>query len=184
MDRTPGRIQASPEMQADASTRNLGLLAIFAASSLFIPAILTGGNSEPTWAWWIPIGSIIAFTAAALGLASHFQDRVGRLGAVGAIVVALGSAMIVAAPAVGLAMIPVGSAMLMWDLARIGVLSRRASIAHLAAAVTLVVGLAVALFAHGNFALGLVGGVSYLLSWIAIGASLIRGVPRAGAASA
>jgi hypothetical protein len=160
------------------------MLAIFAASSLSIPPILTGGNSEPVWAWWIPIGSIVAFTAAALGLARKFQDRVGRLGAVGAIVVALGSAMIVVASPVGLATIPVGSAMLMWDLARIGVLSRRASIAHLAAAVTLVIGLAVALLTQRNFALGLVGGVSYLLSWIAIGVSLIRGVPQAQAASA
>jgi hypothetical protein len=166
------------------SSRTLGMLAIFAASSLFIPPILTGGNREPVWAWWIPIGSILAFTAAALGLALQFRDRVGRLGAVGAIVVALGSAMIFGAPAVGLAMIPVGSAMLMWDLARIGVLSRRASIAHLATAVTFVIGLAVALLTQSNFALGLVGGVSYLLSWIAIGASLIRGVPQAQATSA
>ena len=166
------------------STRTLGALAIFAASSLFIPPILTGGDREPVWAWWIPIGSIIAFTAAALGLALRFRDRIGRLGAVGAIVVALGSAiffgsaMIVGPSAVGLAVIPVGSAMLMWDLARIGVLSRRASIAHLAAAAILLIGLAVALQSQTNFGPVLVGAVSYLLSWIAIGVSLIRGVPH------
>jgi hypothetical protein len=177
---TPSSLDGS----SSTSTRTLGLLAIFAASSLFSLPILTGGTSDPAWAWvWVPIGSIVAFTAAALGLALQFQDRVGRLGAVGAIVVALGSALIVFAYAVGLAMLPLGSAMLMWDLARIGVLSRRASIAHLAAAVTLVIGLAVALLTQGNFALGLVGGVSYLLSWIAIGVSLVRGVPRAQAAS-
>jgi hypothetical protein len=172
------------DARASMGTRIVGLLAIFAASSLFTLPILTGGRSDPAWAWVVvPIGSIIAFTAAALGLALQFQDRVGRLGAVGAIVVALGSALIVFAYAVGLAMLPLGSAMLMWDLARIGVLPRRASIAHLAAAVTLVIGLAVALLTQGNLALGLVGGVGYLLSWIAIGVSLIRGVPQAQARS-
>jgi hypothetical protein len=166
------------------STRILGMLAIVAASSLFFPPILTGGARDPVWAWvWIPIGSVIAFTAAALGLALQFQDRVGRLGAIGAVLVALGSAMIVCAYAVGLAVIPLGSAMLMWDLARIGVLSRRASIAHLAAAVILLIGFAVALRDQTSFAVGLVGGVSYLLSWIAIGVSLVRGVPQAEATS-
>jgi len=165
-------------------TRIVGVLAIFAASSLFTLPILTGGRSDPVWAWvWVPIGSIIAFTAATLGLALQFQDRLGRLGAVGAIVVALGSALIVSASAVGIAMLPLGSAMLMWDLARIGVLSRRASIAHLAAAVTIVIGFAIALLTQGNLALGLLGGVSYLLSWIAIGMSLVRGVPQAQARS-
>jgi hypothetical protein len=166
------------------STRTLGMLAVLAASSLFIPPILTGGNREPVWAWWIPIGSLIAFTATALGLAWQFKDHIGPLGIVGAILVpgailvTLGAATIVGANAAFLAVLPAGSAMLMWDLGRIGVLSRPASIAHLAAAVTLVIGLAVALLAQGSFALGLVGGVSYLLSWIAIGVSLIRGAAR------
>jgi hypothetical protein len=165
-------------------TRIVGLLTIVAASFLSTLPILIGGTRDPAWAWvLIPIGSIIAFTAAALGLALQFQDRVGRLGAVGAIVVALGCALIVFAYAVGLALLPLGSAMLMWDLARMGVVSRRASIAHLAAAVTLVIGFAVALLTEGNYALGLVGGVGYLRSWIAIGVSLVRGVPRAQATS-
>jgi hypothetical protein len=166
------------------------MLAIFAASSLFIPPILTGGNSEPVWAWWIPLGSMIAFIASVLGLAWRFRDHIGPLGILGAILVpgailvTLGATTIVGPNAAFLAVMPVGSAMLMWDLARIGVLSRRASIAHLAAAVTFVIGLAVALLTQGNPALGLVGGVSYLLSWIAIGVSLIRDVPQAYAASA
>ena len=166
------------------STRIIGLLAIVAASSLFTLPILTGGTSDPVWAWvLIPIGSMIAFIAAALGLALQFVDRIGRLGAFGAMLVPLGAAMIVGASAVGLAVIPVGSAMLTWDLARTGVLSRRASIAHLAAAAILLTGLAVVLFSQTSFALAVVGAVSYLLSWIAIGVSLIRGVPQAQARS-
>jgi hypothetical protein len=172
------------EKRGSISTRILGLLAIVAASSLFSLPFLTGGNREPVWAWvWIPLGSIIAFTVAALGLAVQFQDRVGRLGAVGAIVVALGCATIVGSSAIGLAMIPVGSAMLVWDLARVGVLSRRAALTHMVAAAILLVGLVVVLLSQTNFVLGVVGGVSYLLSWIAIGVSLVRGVPQVQARS-
>ena len=181
------------ERRASIGTRTLGVLAIVAASSLFSLPILTGGNSEPAWAWvWIPLGSIIAFTAAALGLALEFQDRVGRLGAAGAILVALSSALVVGAsaaglavvvPAAGLAVVPVGWAMLMWDLGRIGVLSRRASIAHLAALAILLIGIAVMLLSPTSSALFLVGMIGYLLSWISIGVSLTRGVPRAQASS-
>ena len=172
------------------STRILGLLAIVAASILFIPPILTGGNSEPVWAWWIPIGSMIAFIAAVLGLAWRFKDHIGPLGIVGAILVpgailvTLGAATIVGANAAALAVVPVGSAMLTWDLGRIGVLSRRASIAHLAAAALLLAGFAVVMASQTDFAILVVGGVSYLLSWIAIGVTLIRGVPQAQATSA
>ena len=165
-------------------TRIIGLLAIVAASSLFTLPILTGGTSDPVWAWVIiPIGSMIAFIAAAAGLALRFQDRIGWLGALGASLMAAGAAMIVIAYAVGLAMFLLGSAMLMWDLGRIGVLSRRAAIAHLAAAVTLVIGIAVVLLTQTNFTLVVLGGVSYLLSWIAIGVSMLRGVPRGQATS-
>ena len=185
MDGTRGRILASSR-----STRTLGMLAIFAASSLCIPAILTGGNREPVWAWWIPIGSLIAFIAVVLGLAWRFKDHIGPLGIVGAILVpgailvTLGAATVVGANAAGLAVVPVGSAMLTWDLGRIGVLSRRASIAHLVAAGILLTGFAVVLVSQTDFAILVVGGVSYLLSWIVIGVSLIQGVPQARATSA
>jgi hypothetical protein len=172
------------EKRASIGTRILGVFPIVAASSLLTLPLVTGGRSDPVWAWvLVPIGSMIAVIAAALGLALQFLDRIGRLGAVGVILVVLGSAMIVGSYVPGLAMIPVGSAMLMWDLARIGVLSRRASIAHLAAVAILLPGLAVVLYSQTNYALVLVGGLSYLLSWIAIGVSLIRGVPKARAAS-
>ena len=172
------------EKRASTGTRSLGLLAIVAASSLFTLPILTGGSDEPGWAWvLIPIGSAIAFLAAALGLALQFVDRIGRLGAFGAILMALGFAMIIGGYVAGLALLPVGSAMLMWDLARFDVLSRRASIAHLAAAAILLPGGAVMLLSPTNSALFLVGMISYLLSWIAIGVSLLRGVPQAQATS-
>ncbi|HEU5202682.1 MAG TPA: hypothetical protein VFU17_00150 [Candidatus Limnocylindrales bacterium] len=170
------------EKRASRGTRILGLLAIVAASSLFTLPILTGGTSEPVWAWvLVPIGSAIAFLAAAFGLALQFGDRIGRLGAFGAILVALGFAAIIGAYVAGLALLPVGSAMLMGDLARIGVISRRAAIAHLATVGILLPGLAVVLITQTDFAIAVVGAVSYLLSWIAIGVSLFRGVPKAQA---
>jgi len=73
--------------------------------------------------------------------------------------------------------------MLMWDLARAGV-ARRAAIAQLLASVV-VIGLA--LLGPGQTSAPAIAIVvalfAYLLSWVAIGVSLIRGVPQAQARS-
>jgi hypothetical protein len=74
--------------------------------------------------------------------------------------------------------------MLMWDLARTGV-ARRPAIAQLAASI-LVIGLALLAAGHISappIAYGVVL-YAYLLSWVAIGVSLIRGVPLAQATGA
>jgi hypothetical protein len=96
--------------------------------------------------------------------------------------VTLGLALIILAPAASV-VLPVGSAMLMWDLARIGVLSRRIAIAQLVVAMLAIgLGLLGVLLGPGQtslppIAIG-VGLYAYLLSWVAIGVSLIRGVPH------
>jgi hypothetical protein len=84
------------------------------------------------------------------------------------------------------AVLPVGSALLMWDLGRIGVISRLASIVHAAAAIILVVGSVTLRGDPGTIAErallpALMG--PYLVTWVAIGASLLRRVPQAGATS-
>jgi hypothetical protein len=168
-------------------TRSLGVIAIFAASSLGLLLILYIPMGDTVWTVFgtvvLWLGSIVTFVAAAVGLAWRFQDRVGPLGTVGAILVAMAFVVLFVAPVATAAALAVGSAMLMWDLAGIGVLSRRAAITHLATAILLIIGIyAGNLMAPGNT----VGGFlipPYVVSWIAIGMSLIRGVPRAQATS-
>jgi hypothetical protein len=79
--------------------------------------------------------------------------------------------------------------MLMWDLARIGVLSRRIAIAQLVVAILAIgLGLFPVLLGPGQTSIPPVAiGVAlyaYLLSWVAIGVSLIRGVPHSPGTSA
>jgi hypothetical protein len=136
------------------------------------------------------LGSFVAFPAAALGLAWQFHDRLGRLGLVGAILVTVGTALIILAidlgpvPRAGFVVLPVGSAMLMWDLARAGV-ARRAAITQLLALIVLI-GLGL-LNPGQSIAAGIaivVALFAYLLSWVAIGVSLFRGVPQVQTTSA
>jgi hypothetical protein len=180
-----GAPAASLERRSSTSTRILGLLVIVAVSSLGAQLILSGLLGEIAFfssagALVLLLAWMISMLAAALGLAAWlFQHRVGPLGGLGAIVVTFGMLTMFAGFA---APIFVGSAMLTWDLARIGVVSRLVPIVHVATAV-------VAVTTAIGFVIGapgvLVGVllILYMLTWIAIGVSLIRGVPQAQARS-
>jgi hypothetical protein len=72
--------------------------------------------------------------------------------------------------------------MLMWDLSRAGVISRALSIVHLLSGVAflvLVIGVLIHFGSTVTVGALVVLTLLYLLSWMAIGASLLRGVPRA-----
>jgi hypothetical protein len=188
------RVPTPPSVVSSSmSTRTLGMLAIVAGSFPGLLMILYQPMGDALWASGggvvLLLGSFVAFPAAALGLAWRFQDRLGPLGAVGAILVTVGIALIIGAvdvgpvPRAGFVVVPIGSAMLMWDLARAGV-ARRAAIAQLLA---LVVAIGLALLGAGQTSAPAIAIVvamfAYLLSWVAIGVSLIRGVPQAQARS-
>jgi hypothetical protein len=173
------------------NTRTLGVLAIYAGAAPALLGILQYAMGDVLWtsgvALVLAFGSIFAFPAAALGLAWRFSDHIGPPGAIGAILVTLGIALIILAPTASV-VLPVGSAMLMWDLARVGVLSRRIAIAQLVVAMLAIgLGLLGVLLGPGQTSMPpVVIGVAlyaYLLSWVAIGVSLVRGVPQAQARS-
>ena len=169
------------------NTRTLGLLSIYAGSTPALLLILNFAMGDAIWALGVPVilafGTYLAFPAAALGIAWRFQDRVGPLGMIGAIVVTLGCALIIVAPTASVIGV-VGSAMLMWDLARTGI-ARRPAITQLAASLS-VLGLTLLNAGHVGIPPIAAGVVLYafLLSWVAVGVSLIRGVPHAQATSA
>lgn len=164
------------------NTRIFGQLAIVGGLLWAILFILFIPLSHGVWTGSIGIlgvaGSLvatIAYSAAALGLASRFGDRVGRLGAIGAVLVAVGAASSMFGSVV---VMPVGSAMLMWGLARNGVVPRTLAIVHVAAAIAL--GLAFLVpqssLADARIRALLVAVVApYVATWIAIGVSLLGG---------
>jgi hypothetical protein len=169
------------------NARILGVLAIYYglsfATLMGLFAQLGLGALFTTFGWFavpVVVTGSIAFAATALGLLGLLHDRVSMLGVVGAVLAALGSlgpasnsadlARIAPAP------LMIGSAMLMWDLAGIGVVSRWIPIVQGPIAIGYTVSLLLGPPASGLF-------FPYLLSWVAIGVSLIRGVPQAQARS-
>jgi len=169
------------------SARILGVLAIMYGLSFATLVVLFAQVGEE--ALWTTFGlfavpvfvtGAIAFAATALGLLWLLNDRVSMLGVVGAVLAALGSLGPLSGSAdwarIATAPLMVGSAMLMWDLAGIGVVSRWIPIVQGPIAIGYTVSLLLGPPAYGLF-------LPFLLSWVAIGVSLIRGVPQAQARS-
>jgi hypothetical protein len=177
------------ERSGSMSTRTLGALAVVAALTFgmlflfFIPfshSVWTG--SAGVYALIGTIVGVIAFSAAALGLAWRFQDHIGPLGGLGAIMTTFGAVLSMVGSVVPLL---VGSAMLMLDLARIGLISWVIPVVQL---VSVIAGIVFAvgqpnLDDAGTRALMVALLAPYLVTWLALGVQLLRGLPQPQATS-
>jgi hypothetical protein len=172
------------------STRVLGTLAVLAGVSWAMLMLAYGVYGDSAWAgergnfmWAFTVGGGLAFTAVAFGLIWRFQEQLRSPGFMGGGAAGLGGFAAAFNGAWVIILLPLGSAALVWDLARIGALSIGMAILHTLSALALLV-LLVGAFS-GNPGLpgfAFILALAYPLSWIAIGASLWRGVPspRAG----
>jgi hypothetical protein len=173
------------------NTRMVGALWVVAGAS-FVGAATIVALVGPTrslgalGAIVVAIGSIgaFAFVGAVLGLVWHFRERLGRLSALAGGVAALGMLLGVIEVPPGVVLLPLGSAVLVWDLARAQAISRGLAIVFGLSAIVLLFPMIGALFGINDTAaipqLAALG-LPYLLSWIALGVSLLRGVPTAQA---
>jgi hypothetical protein len=176
------------ERSSSMSTSVLGVLAIGAALSWGTLGFVASSIGDAMWTRYagltvtILIAGALAYLAVAFGLALRYQDRVSPVGTAGAMLVALGSFGAIAAVG-GLLMAPliIGTAMLMWDLARIGVVSRLIPIVQGTIAILFTLGF---LFPAVSTVVWVFVFGPFMLTWVAIGMSLMRGVPRAEAPSA
>jgi hypothetical protein len=176
-------IERSPTM----SGRVLGTLAIIGGLAFGSLLILFVPFGDSVWTGRFGVFGVlgtlvgaIAFAGAAAGLATQFPDRIGPLGALGALLAVLGAIGSMGGSTGLVTLLPIGSAMLSWDIGRSGVLPRRLSVVHAAAAIILAAWLVVADLAPadvGSRASFLALFTPYLLTWVAIGLSLLRGVP-------
>jgi hypothetical protein len=171
------------------SIRVIGTLAVLAGASWGITTILVLAFGESAWTGpngavvsAMGLGGGVAFVAAAIGLIWRFQDQVSFVGVAGGALAGLGVLLGVLGGYAAFAVFPIGSAALFWDLARAGILSRALSIVHALSGVAFLaplIGTVVdypAVIAN-NLLVALA--IPYMLSWMAIGASLLRGVPHA-----
>ena len=178
------------------STRIIGSLGVIAGAGftyLLARAITTPGDAmwNGTDAWITIVAFLaagMAFVGAAIGLIWRFQDDLRPLGAIGGLVLALSTVVGVVANDVPVALLglPIGSAMLAWDLSRAGILPRWLAVVHALGAIgfaAILIGAQTdyetAIMNAGLIALS----TPYPLSWIAIGAWVLRGVPRTSAPS-
>jgi hypothetical protein len=156
-----------------------------------IPQALVGREwpaDNPAVSWLLFITVVLGMwmlAAATFGLVATFQDRIrGGAAFLGSLGAAVGSISVFGLFG-GIVLMPIGSAALMWDLGRVGVLGTWLSRAHVAAAILFLVPIA-ALFANGALidhietAVPLLAlAIPYGFSWITIGWSLRHGAPAA-----
>jgi hypothetical protein len=183
----PASVERSPSM----TDRTLGMLAVVAAlmylvlMALYIPvgyALWTGGIG--VYVVLATFLGVLAFAATGIGFAWHHQEHLSPIGAFGGALVAIGAFITMGGTMVILA---VGSAILVWDLGRLGVVTRREWAVHVIAALIVVVGFVLFPAESGQperRALAMALFAPFLLSWLAIGVSLIRRARPVEAASA
>ena len=182
---------AEPERSSSMNTRMVGALWVVAGASFVgaatIVAVLgPGGSLGAVGAVVLAVGSIgaVAFIAAVLSLVWQFRERLGRLSAIAGGVAVLGMVLGVIEVPPGFVLLPLGSAILVWDLARAQAISRGLAIVFGLSAIALLFPMIGPLFGISDTAatpqLAALG-LPYLLSWIALGVSLLRGMPTAQA---
>jgi hypothetical protein len=174
------------ERSASMSARVIGALAILAAASWGVAAavVVVAGND----AWTEPLvqvlglGGSVAFAATGIALAWRFQDELSSFGALGGVIGGVGMFLGSFGAYPLFLLFPFGSAVLAWDLGRVGIVPRGLSILHAVSAAALLA-LFVAVLADyeatydNPMLIALVA--PFLVSWVATGVSLLRGVPQA-----
>jgi hypothetical protein len=137
--------------------------------------------------WLMMFGMVIgtwALAVATIGLEFGFQDRLRDPAFLGSLGAAVGGLSVLGAYQL-IVFLPLGSAALMWESGRIGAVSTRLSVAHVAAAILALVVFAVlmanvAIIDNTAAAVVLLSLVlPYALTWIAIGWSLRHRAPMA-----
>lgn len=185
-----GHPAPKPQRSSSGGTRLVGALAIIFGLSwatvvlLFVaigPSIWTGSVGYLAVA--LSVGGSLVFAVAVAAMIVEFQDRLRTVSGIGGLLAVCGAFLSVGGQLVGIGLLlPLGSTLLIGDLAGAGVFSRSLAVVHAVSGLLLfaLIGIAVAASdtnAAGSeyFALGL----PYMLTWIAIGVSLFRGVPTA-----
>ena len=172
---------ASPEPRLSMTDRTLGTWATLGGLVYLALGALYAVVGDALWAngigAYVVLASLVggtAFAVAGVGLAWHHQDDLGRVGAAGGGVVGLGALVTMAGPPLLLAL---GSAVLMGELGRARVISRSQAAAHVMTALAVLGAFGLLHLGStdpGSRALSMAVFLSYTLSWVAIGLSLVR----------
>jgi hypothetical protein len=172
------------------STRVLGAVAVFAGMCWGTLAIVAAVIGWPSVQLYLDIMSItgfasaVAFVVVLVGLAIQFHDQLTARAPLAATLAASGALLLAMGAHPLIVLFPLGSAILVWDLARLGIVSRQLAIAHGVCALGLL-GLLVAMvldyrIVFTGFNPIVLVTVPYSLTWIGIGGALRPGVQGPG----
>jgi hypothetical protein len=179
----------APHRTSTLTTRAIGILAIIGAASWLFPAAYTviAGPSEAEGVTGASsVVGALAFAGALVGLTWRFQDHLTPTGALVGVFAGLAVVMGIFGAYIFIAVLPIGSAVLLWELGRAGILPRGLTIAHAVTALGMlsaVVAMLIDWRSAADSALWTTLVIPYLLSWVTIGAYVVRGVPEVPAAS-
>jgi hypothetical protein len=155
-------------------------MAILFISVVVAVEVLRPQNPWTDFGWGVTLLALgliaqLSLAAATIGLVFQFQDRIhgaaaftGSIGAMAGMLAAFGAYQLTG-------FLPLGSAILIGNLAATGVLDRRAGVAYVLSVVLFVV-VVLRVPASGQIDIGILLALPYALAWIPIGVSLIRGV--------
>lgn len=176
---------APMERSSSVSIRLFGAVAFIAGASwgtMAIVAVVSRLQEETAAVTVLALTGGLGLAVAAIGLSWRFQDRLSPIGSLGGVLGGLGILLSTLGAYAGAVLLPIGSAALAWDLGRAGVLPRWVPIVHALSAVAFlapIIGSLVDYEATFRSDLLIALAIPYILTWMAIGASLLRGVPRA-----
>jgi len=185
-----GQPAPKPERSSSGGTRLIGALAIIFGVSWATVVILFTTIGPSIWtgsvgylAVVLSSGGSLVFAVAVAAMIVEFQDRLRIVSGIGGLLAAFGAFLSVTGQLVGIGLLlPVVSTLLIWDLARAGVFSRSLALVHAISGLMLFVLIVIAVTASDTNAAGsefFALSLPYMLTWIALGVSLLRGVPTA-----
>jgi hypothetical protein len=169
--------------------RVIGALAVIGGASWGTMIFFTAISNPTDWTVTTPTADMfliltggLGLTAGILGPAWLYQDEVRAQAGLAAATGGLGTVLVALGGYEAFLVVPIASAIVVWEMARIGVLSRALAVVHglsgaafVAVVVSSQIDYTATLSNHLLVALGL----PYMLTWIVIGSAFLRGVRAA-----
>ena len=171
------------------AARVIGALAVIGGASWGTMIFFTAISSPSDWTVTTPAADTLFMLAGGVGLTGGilgpawlYQNEIRAQAGLAAATGCLATVLVAFGAYEAFLVVPIASAIMVWEMARIGVLSRALAVIHGAAGagfVVLFISSQIDYVATLSNHLLMALGVPYMLTWIVIGAAFLRGVRAA-----
>lgn len=170
------KVTTSPEPTSAPISPWIGGLAILGGIGLYLLIYRYSEATADDAFYWLGVVGEFAIAAVLAALVASLQERLSRAAVVLGLIGAIGMALAAVGAWVLMLLIPVCSAVLVWNLATLHLVPRWVAALHAVSTVGLL-GIAAAFFGGTNFMFLGVTLVAYPATWVLIGLSLVRRHP-------